>query len=766
MLFGKNDKNVTKIWYNYGMTGQKRKKREIIIDFNKFFAKNWQFLVVLVFGLVLSVGVWAMATQIMTGDDYAFHVTRLMSVSKGWANGQIIPQVDPDTLGGFGYAYNLFYGPLLGYVAAGVQALIGFWPIAINLVLVLCLIGSGLTMCYAMTKISKNQVLAVLVSVFYMSMPYVLNNLYSRMALGEVAAAVAAPILLLGLYQLTVGEKHAARSIALSAAMLVLSHSLSAMLFALMAAVYVVLNIRKLINWENIWRMALGVLVALGLTAFFTLPLLEAKMTDTYGVFDAGYADIYFGANARSMNDHRIWPQQLVAMDYTSKVNAEGLGGEFGVTLGMIALIGLIGFWFVRGRIEDENQRRFVTSLYIIAVLAILLALPIVNWYYMPGIMWQMQFPWRTLMITAICLAVVAGYTVYGLVRGLSDEKQRVTMVVASVLAVYLVMPLILPRADRHIDLEKVAEDPVVIGWEGEYAPMQLLCSPEVEEDVAEGYACSLSRIRELLAERGEEIRVVSGDVMLQQASKNGLNVNLTLINSADEAAVVELPMIYYPGYQAEMDGMSLQVGPSHDYGLVAVTVPAGAEGEIEVKYGLSLATQVGGLISASTAGLGVLWVLISGVIDRNKRKKQAEVSRLMDSVREVVEDDILEAEFNREADKETILASLGEPVAPVMPAVTPPDLPIPQTVAMSGSVADEEAVAEKPKRTRPTKAAKAKAVSARGATKRTSTTKSAKEKAAKKSTTKVAKASAKSAAPRRTTTTRVRTVKSEELED
>ncbi len=137
-------------------------------------------MLVIIFGMILSVGVWAEPTRVMTGDDYAFHVTRLMSASKGWANGQILPQVDPDTLGGFGYAYNLFYGPLLTYLAAGLQVLIGAWPIAINIVLVLCLVGSGLTMCYAMTKISKNQVLAVLVSVFYMAAPYVLNNLYSR----------------------------------------------------------------------------------------------------------------------------------------------------------------------------------------------------------------------------------------------------------------------------------------------------------------------------------------------------------------------------------------------------------------------------------------------------------------------------------------------------------------------------------------------------------------------------------------------------------
>ena len=696
-------------------------------------------------------------------------MTRLQSASKGWANGQIVPQVDPDTLGGFGYAYNLFYGPLLSYVAAGLQALIGFWPIAINLVLVLCLIGSGLTMCYAMSKISKNKVLAVLVSVFYMAAPYALNNLYSRMALGEVAAAVAAPILLLGLYQLTVGDKHAARSIALSAALLLLSHSLSAMLFALMAAVYVILNFRKVLNWENIWRMVVGVMVALGLTAFFTLPLLEAKLTDNYGVFDAGYADVYFGANARSMNDHRLWPQQLLVMDYTGGVNADGLGGEFGVTLGIIFIVGLLGFWFTRRWIEDVNQRRLATSLYIIAVLAILLALPIINWYHMPGIMWQMQFPWRTLMVATLCLAVVSGYTVYGLLRGLSDEKQRVAMVLVSMLAIYFVMPLILPREERRVELEKVAEDPVIIGWEAEYAPMQLLCSPSNQEDVSQGFACSLSRIRERLAERGEEIRVISGNVMMTQASKDGLNMTLTVDNPIDEDAIVELPAIYYPGYQAQMGEKTLQVTPSHDYGLVAVTIPAGAKGEIKVKYGLSLATQIGGLISVTTAGLSVVWLVISGIMERRQRKGDAEMSHLMDSVREVVEDDILEAEFNREADEAAILAKLGEPEMPAMPQITPPDLPIPQPMVVTETVVEpvaevvsETKAVEKPKRTRATKA-----TTKTANTRKTSKTTKAKttRTTAKKTTTKSAEAK-KSETPRRTTTTRVRTVKRDELED
>jgi len=661
----------------------------------RFFGSKWHYLVVFIFGAILSVGVWSYAMQIMTGDDYAFHVTRLQSASRAWSNGQIVPQVDPDALDGFGYAYNIFYGPLLTYLAAGLQAILGVWPYAINLVLLFCMIGAGMTMCYAMTKISKNQVLAMLVAVFYMAAPYALNNLYSRMALGEVAAFVAAPILLLGLWYLLTKQKHAARCIAVSAAMLVLSHSLSAMLFALMAAVFVLLNFRKIFNFNNVWRMILGVVVALGLSAFFTLPLVEAKFKGDYGIFDSGYADVYFGSNPRSMNDHRIWPQQLVVMNYAGGTNAEGLGGEFGVTLGIVFIIGLIGFWFIRKQIENEDERRFTTSLYIIAVLAILLSLPVVNWYYMPGIMWQMQFPWRALMVSTVSLAVVSGYVFYAVIKGLSQEKQRVIAVTMAMAAVYLVMPLIMPRADRHIEEGDVKIDPVALGWEAEYAPMQMLCSPDVEEDVAQGYACSLGRIREKIAERGTNVEVIDGTAEIHDVERDGLNFEFVVSDTVGET-IVELPVIYYPGYEAKLDDESLVVNYSSANGLVAVIIPDGESGEVVVRYGLSLATKVGAVISLSTAGLGVLWVIIIGIVDRQKRKKEAraiaEEARLMDSVFSVVEDEL------PDLSKKVTMEDLMPPELDMPPKEVVPEMPMPEKVQLE----------PKPVRKRTTRAKKA----------------------------------------------------------
>ena len=95
-------------------------------------------------------------------------------------------------------------------------------------------------------------------------------------------------------------------------------------------------------------------------------------------------------------------------------------------------------------------------------------------------------------------------------------------------------------------------EDPVTLGWEAEYAPMQMLCSPEVEEDVRQGYACSLGRIRERIAERGTSLEVIDGSAEISEVERDGLKFDF-VVDEVAENTTVELPVIYYPGYEAKL---------------------------------------------------------------------------------------------------------------------------------------------------------------------------------------------------------------------
>lgn len=599
-----------------------------------FWAKKWSFLLVLVFGLILSIGIWGRVDKVIVGDDYAFHVARLQSASHAWSNGQVIPQVDPDALGGFGYAYNLFYGPLVTYIASALQFMVQNWAITINLILILTLVLSGLTMCHAMTKISKSRAIGALAGIFYMATPYVLTDLYFRVALGESLAFVAAPILLLGLYQLTAGQRNATRSLAVAAALLILSHSLSALLFAMMAAVYVVLNIDKIFNFKTIWRAILAVVVALGLTAVFTLPLIETKVRGAeYGIFDASYVEGYFGADAKNMNDHRLWPARMLFdtnFQYTE-----------GAVVGLVAVFGLIGFFMVWRRLQEKQDRRFVLSLFVLASIALVLMTPVVDWNYVPEFFYEFQFPWRLLEIVSLVTSALAAYTCGMLIKDLSEEKQRVAALVMGMLAIMPVAWIFLPNDWDNVESGEISWEDVSrgnVGWQAEYAPKQMLCSTENPDEKDQDYKCSLEKIDRIIEERGTDLRVLSGKAKFNNVKKDGLNIEFDVQNNTEDVMKVELPLIYYPGYEAWLDDAELNLEVSEELGLVMVVVPAGANGKVEVFYGISVPTQVGMMITVITAGVGLIWLVITGVGDARVRKKETEITKLMNSVRDVID--------------------------------------------------------------------------------------------------------------------------------
>lgn len=590
----------------------------------------WHYLVVLALGAVLTVGIWGYLGEFMRGDDYAFHVVRLQSALNGWQNGQIIPQVDTVAFGGFGYAYNLFYGPLITYAAGAIQLLVAAWPVAINLVLILLLVGSGLLMCRTMTKISGNKVLGALVGVLYMAVPYHLTNLYGRMALGEVAAMTVAPILVLGLYQLVAGERHAARSIAVSAALLVLCHSLSAMLFAFMGLLVVILNIDKVLNVKAIWRMIVAVIVALGLSAFFTLPLVEAKLEGNYGAFNSRYSEVYFGANGQSVNDHRAQPREvMVTDDYTEWPS---------LAIGLIAVLGLVGFFLVWRQIERKTERRFALTMWIVSVLMLLLMSFVVDWWKLPSLFWTVQFPWRMMEVFAVSISIVEGYVIWVLIKDLTEERQRAAVVVAGVLAILPVLSLIQSGPEWHVNWNDESWKELSsgsLGWQAEYLPMQLLCDPEDEAEVARGYACSLTKAPVIMAERGGEAEVISGKAKVEIAERDGLRVWLKV--KAESVSEVELPLVWYPGYRATLGGEELEVKASERLGLVTVVIPAGQSGEVAVWYGLSRATKLGAMISLGTVALGAVWLVFSGIRELKDRKTERDTEMLMRSMRSAV---------------------------------------------------------------------------------------------------------------------------------
>ena len=139
-------------------------------------------------------------------DDGIQHISRAFLTMENLEKGQstlVLPQLE----NGFGYSWDLFYGPLSSYVTAVIGGVFNNIVIGYKLVLFLGLLLSGITMYYFMKKITDDKNVSILGSVLYMVMPYHLTDMYIRGSLGEFLSFIFIPLVFLGLYNLFNDDK-------------------------------------------------------------------------------------------------------------------------------------------------------------------------------------------------------------------------------------------------------------------------------------------------------------------------------------------------------------------------------------------------------------------------------------------------------------------------------------------------------------------------------------------------------------------------------
>lgn len=638
----------------------------------RFLTNLWAYILIVVFGLILSINlsinIWSNLSIMPSGDDIGWQSTQLGTASAAWGNGQVVPQTNPNALDGAGYGFNLFAGPLPSYLAAALHLFIGSWPVVLNLLLTITLIGSGLIMCRAVTRINQKNVLGALAGILYMATPYLLTDLYMRGAIDELFALTIAPFLLLGLFRLINHNPHAVRTLILAGVGLILTHSLSAALFMIVSAFFLLLNVRRLFNLESLWRIVLTSVGIIGLTAFFTLPIAEARLNGHYGVFDTTYLHMVSGMNA-TINHHRLAMNDLLKLDLTNT--------ESSLTIGWASLLGILGFWFIRKKLSNEDERSFLTSLYIIMMIALFLVLPILTWAILPTDLLRIRFPWQLLEIFAVISPVITSYVIYYVFRDFSIEKQQIGVVMAGLIAIVSVQPfLIKPKVSENSNMTDSQLDPSAL-----YAPTALLCN---ENRTTSDYLCSNRRLSQsttflneenakdddfvILEEQDsatsasfEELNpqkkkesektspkpetknlipsapIFEGDGEIHVIQTDGLKYAIQVSNN-ENGATIELPVIYYPGYIAEVNHQQLTITPDQKSGLVKIQIPAHINGIISVYYGLSPATKLGGAISLGTLTICMIWLLIDSILHLRRRKENLEAEDMVESVREVLE--------------------------------------------------------------------------------------------------------------------------------
>jgi len=344
----------------------------------------------------------------LTTADALFHIARLQSAWHGFVDGQPVPQFDPTLLGGYGYSYNLFYGPLPTLAAAVLRLFTDNWTLVVNSVMVSVFVVAGLTMYVFARRVAKSRLTGLLAAMVYMTCPFLYMETFVHAAWGETWAMAFIPLVMLGLYETVDGSARTSSYVLFVAGMtgVVLTHSLSVAIVGLVSLLYLLCNVRRVANRRALLALGLCLVAALGLTAPFTLPFLEAQLSGEYQITRM-IANGYMMMDVEHMLSTAVEPQQL----FVDNDPARWMPGAVNSSLAMspVTLLAIILLYAtgMQRRLEP-GPRRFCRQMLAVAAMLTFMATIYFPWQIMPAQSYVLQFPVRLLAAAQLPLAFAA----------------------------------------------------------------------------------------------------------------------------------------------------------------------------------------------------------------------------------------------------------------------------------------------------------------------------------------------------------------------
>ena len=343
----------------------------------------------------------------MQDDLQAMRVHQMFACFKDF---QIPCRWVPDMGFQYGYPQFLYYPPSVYYLGALIH-LFGVQIIdSVKILFILGYIFSTLSMFIFLKAFFRNTTLpAFFGAMLYTYIPYKALEVYVRGALNEFWSLVFFPLIFWAIYQLISKQKMKyIIFLALSIAGLMLTHNLMTFIFAPLATVWCLSLLMLKKAWKVIPKIFLGGLLGIGLTAFFTLPvILEAKYAHLETLVGG-----YFDYRQHFVPVNRLFISNIFGY------GSSGFGQNNNLTLStgqihwVVALIGFIlSFVFFK-------KQKNISLLIIIFTLVEVIVLFLIHqkssfiWNKLP-ILVYMQFPWRFLTDSIFLLSILGSLTIF-----------------------------------------------------------------------------------------------------------------------------------------------------------------------------------------------------------------------------------------------------------------------------------------------------------------------------------------------------------------
>lgn len=493
----------------------------------------------------------------VNGHDLAFHLMRIENIKDGLLDGQFPVRIGPTYQNGLGYASPMLYPELFLYVPAIFRLCGASIPAAWQAFVFLLNLATLFVTYRAVKTLTGKAAVGLIVSLAYAMGVNRMITLFTRAAAGEALALIFFPCVLLGMAEVLHRGKLSGWLVA-GMTGLIQSHVISVEIAALACAAYTAgVIVLKRTTWKNVLRLLTAAGITVLLNLWFLVPFFRFAL-EPLRMFD------YTTRTAL----HAVYPAQWFSSFVNPFGNAEYLGttAEMPLSVGLLPLIGIL-FFLLSNKKVDRDLRGIGNVSLGFGLAALLVSSTIFPWSYVYKIpvlgelLYAAQFPWRYLGLAGFFLAVVFGVGAYGMFR----TRGRALVAACLLLAIFNAAPFL----DQYLQ----AENQVVV-MQGKVEPAAMENYATWDYDYADTDFDALVGLPAALD--------APDSVRISNFAKRGTHVSFSY--SAQTGRIVTLPLYFYPGYEAVLNGeQALETLDGGNHRL-ALALPAG-EGTVSVRY-------------------------------------------------------------------------------------------------------------------------------------------------------------------------------------
>ena len=511
-------------------------------------------------------------TRQLSGHDAVEYFPRVVEFHENIRHGILLPRWAPDLSAGYGQPFFLFNPPLLYYIAK-------FWHLvgldhvtALNATRIMIVLSSTVAM-YFLGKLYFGSTGGILAAGAYVYAPYFHTDLYVRYALAEFLAFPFYPLTLFGLAGYVRSRSKLFLIVAtVGWAAILFSHNPAALLFAPLLFAFILYNTWITKSWTVFWWQVGAVLLGLGMAACIWVPIFVEK--------DAVNVHRLLIGNLRYSN-HFVHLKQLFSVAWGYGLSRAGEQDSMSFSLGWGHLTLSLAAWVLARRSPERVDQSWLTFFTGAVIALCALMLPITQSLWDRIILLQyVQFPWRLLAPTTVCLALLVAPL--GVLINETLKWRWPWVILALALAVLPNLSHARPQHFYEINFnafnpEDFARLGVAVTTREEYEP---------------------TWVAERAPYRSEKIEIITGDVQVFKMNRRPGHLSANV--AAREPSLIELGISYFPGWRVWIDGQEVDTKIASRTGLIRLVAPSG-EHRIDAQFTRTIPRWIGEGLSILT---------------------------------------------------------------------------------------------------------------------------------------------------------------------